>query len=223
MGTRAATFRRFMAFAGTTPSDVMVRRVRNALVFIAGMAIDVDGSPKAYHPDSAKGLDRLANAKTKSGKWCGVVVDKDGEPVVQGEDDPAPGFYISPSSLVDHSKKQTDPARYVDAEVVPYIAIPPELREQGVKLGDVCMVLYRGRTCAGIVADVGPRGKYGEASVAMARALGIPSDPRRGGCSSDVTYVVFDRTTKGWPRPIADFTEQATALYAAWVAAELVA
>ena len=35
----------------------------------------------------------------------------------------------------------------------------------------------------GVVADIGPPNKIGEASIAMARALGIGHSPRTGGTS----------------------------------------
>lgn len=189
----------------------VVRREKGALVYTAGLAIDADGSPHAYHPISSRGLDRLANAG-QPGNWYGVVT-VDGTPVIQGPDDPAPGFYVSPTALVDHARKQTDPRRYVDSETVPYVSVPRELREQGVKLGDVCMVLVKDLKCAALVADVGPRGKYGEGSIALANALGIPSSPRKGGCSTGFTYVVFPGSTQGWPRSQEDIVKQATRLY----------
>jgi hypothetical protein len=40
-------------------------------------------------------------------------------------------------------------------------------------------------------------GKYGEGSIALARALGIPSSPRNGGCADGVTFVVFPGSSKG--------------------------
>ena len=67
------------------------------------MMIDADGALRAYHPDDASGLDRLDHAGAP-GNWWGIVTDDGtpgGEPVVQGDGDPAPGFYVSQTSLVD--------------------------------------------------------------------------------------------------------------------------
>jgi hypothetical protein len=72
----------------------------SAFFYEAGMAIDADGAPKAYHPED-KGLDSLSNAG-QPGDWYGIVTDsgdRDGNPIIQGSDDPAPGFYVSPTSL----------------------------------------------------------------------------------------------------------------------------
>ena len=177
------------------------------------MRIDADGSPHAYKPGGGA-LDFLANAG-KPGNWYGIVCNSAGEPVVQGANDPAPGYYISPSALSDKTKKLTDPRRYVDSEVVPYIAIPPEMKtEHGVRLGDLCVVGYRETWSPALVADIGPRGKHGEGSIALAKALEIPPSPRNGGVDRGVVYVIFPGTAKGWPRP--GFEAEASTALLAW-------
>jgi hypothetical protein len=46
-----------------------------------------------------------------------------------------------------------------------------------------------------VVGDTGPAGIVGEGSYALAQALGINPDPRRGGLAQPaVTYVVFPGT-----------------------------
>ena len=70
---------------------------QTAFFFEAGMAIDADGAPQAYHPepDSNLGLDFLVNAGSP-GNWFGIVTDSgqpDGNPIVQGPDD---GSYATP-------------------------------------------------------------------------------------------------------------------------------
>ena len=187
-----------------------VTRAGIALVWKAGMAIDADGAPNAYHPTPGTGLDHLANAG-KPGNWWGVVTDDGtakGSPVVQGPDDPFPGYYVSPTSLVDKSKGLRDPKRYVDSTTIPYLALPPEVLVSkltgGARLGDYAAVIDGdGDVAYAIVADVGPKGKLGEGSIALADALGIPSNPRRGGRTSGLTYVVFagsgDRAVKTRP------------------------
>jgi hypothetical protein len=99
--------------------------LRHDSTFLAwenGLRIDVDGAPNAYGPNNT-GLDYTANAG-KAGNWYGVVTDKDGDPYIQGPEDPYPGDYISATSLQDHTKAVDDPTRYVDARTVPYLAIP---------------------------------------------------------------------------------------------------
>jgi hypothetical protein len=204
-----------------------------AWCWLAGMRVDADGCPRGYAaPGSGlRGLDALANAG-EDGNWFGVVTDngrKDGNPVVQ-QDGPNQGYLVSPSSLVDHSIADLgDPARYVDAEEVPYVSIPSDMLAGShggpLHVGDLAVVFYRGKAVAGIVADVGPRGKYGEASIAMAAAHGIPSSPRNGGCSSGVLYVVFpgSAATPAWPRSNEEIAEAALALFASWGGADFAA
>ena len=109
---------------------------------------DVDGAPNCYHPDNLnvrtdylkfdlekhKGaLDWKANGG-KDGNWFGVVTDtgeKTGRPIIQGDGDPFPGFYVSSTSLSDSSKKRSDPRRYVDARIIPYIAFPGQIYNEG--------------------------------------------------------------------------------------------
>lgn len=188
-----------------------------AVWWTAGLEIDADGAPNAYHPDGVSGLDYLANAG-KPGDWFGVVVDENGQPYVQGPNDPCPGFLVSPTALQDHSKGVADPRRYVDATTVPYISVPRDSvdGEDSYRLhpGDVALVYCKqtGRMSAAVVADVGPRNKYGEGSPALARALALPSSPKNGGTEAGVTVVVFKGSGRGWPRANADIASQAQAL-----------
>ena len=180
-----------IATAGTT----LVRKdtLNNAVFFISGMNIDADGSPRAYHPVSDSGQDALKNAG-KEGNWFGIVTDKNGKPVVQGKNDPAPGFYISCTSLADATKKLTDPSRYINSDSVPYIVLPDVksvLAE--VKMGDIAYVknLRNGRYSFAICADVGPKDEAGEGSMFLARILGINASPRNGGVNDSILYIVF--------------------------------
>lgn len=170
------------------------------LAWEGGAAIDGDGGYRTYHPDGKSGLDYIQNAKKKDGTWVGVVVDKKGNPVVQGPNDPAPGFYISPTSLQDKTKGSTDPTRYVDSETVAYISVPKNALPMGVKLGDIAYVSYKGEAVFAIIADTGPKDKWGEISIKCAELLGIPSSPKNGGASKGVRYIVLKNTSTGWPR-----------------------
>lgn len=171
---------------------------RGVLIFEAGLAIDADGAPNAYHPDG-KGLDHLANAG-KPGNWWGVVTDDGtpkGAPVVQSGSDPFPGYFVSATALEDPARERTDPRRYVDSASVPYVVLPPQLlapkRAKGPRLGDFAIVtnLANGKQVHAIVADIGPAGKLGEGSIALAAALGIKNSPKAGGVGSGVQYVVY--------------------------------
>ena len=108
------------------------------------LMIDVDGAPNCYHPDDLNvrtdylSVDLLAHKGALDwkrngghpGNWFGVVTDsgeKTGEPIVQGPNDPCPGFYVSSTSLVDQARAPHDPSRYVDARKIPYIAFPGQV------------------------------------------------------------------------------------------------
>lgn len=190
-----------------------------AVFWQSGMVVDADGAPNSYAPAGSglAGLDYLANAMDGD-KFVGVVCVND-EPVIQGPGDPAPGFYVSPTSLCDRNKSIVDPARYVNASSVPYLAICPELRSAyGVSFGDLAMVLYFGRLIGAICADGAPHNHYGEASIACARALGIPPSPKNGGTSVGVTFIVFPHTasTPAWPRDLDDIQARAAQLFASF-------
>ena len=178
---------------------VPIYRDSERLSYVAGLAIDADGAPTAYAPSGAglAPLDHLANAG-KPGNWWGVAVGPDGEPVIQGPTDPAPGYYVSTTALADPMRKRTDPRRYVDSSTVAYVAVPKELLALGVKMGQSARVSYHGRTAGAIVADVGPRGKIGEGSIALARQLGIDPSPRTGGVQSGVGVVIDLTSPAGW-------------------------
>jgi hypothetical protein len=191
----------------------------DAFCYHTNMMTDYDGSPRAYHPanrhdkkrnPNGKALDWTANAG-KPGNWWGIVTDngnKDGQPVVQGAKDPAPGFYVSPTSLGDHTKAEKDPRRYVDAGTVPYIVLPRKAqkgkgkdRPNGASLGDFATVinLKNGKTVHAIFADSGPGEKLGEGSAALADALGKTHQ------EFDLVYVVYPGSKKSpaWPVPLA--------------------
>lgn len=152
--------------------------------FVADADIDADGAPHAYHPDDI-GLDALHNAKGSDGSFVGVLTDQDGEPLVQDEDDSAPGYYISTTSYAYQGLPSNVQRRYVNSEEVPFIVVPPVIIREtaGVVMGCRAKVtnLENGMTVDCIVADRGPSKKTGEISIAAAKALGINSNPRTGG------------------------------------------
>jgi Fungal chitosanase of glycosyl hydrolase group 75 len=205
-----------------TVAGVRVRRRtgEKALFFVAGMQIDADGAPRAYHPQgSPPGLDFLANAG-HPGNFFGVVTDRHGNPVVQSAHDPAPGFFVSPTSLQRPDLGVENPRRYVDASAIPYIVLPALVRDKGgVRLGDFATVRRRsnGKVSHAIFADGGPAAKIGEGSIALAKALGVPSSPKHGGTNEkEIVYVVFAGSGNGRPRTKAEIDAKAKTLLEAW-------
>src|SRR5438477_8683441 len=136
----------------------------SAFFYESGLMIDADGAYRAYHPDNTSGLDYLGNAG-KPGNWWALVTDNgkpNGNPVIQSDDDPAPGYYISTTSLEDPKKDRTDPRRYVDSESINFFVLPGKLGL--AKLGDFGVVI-RPKTNIydyAIYADSGPANKLGE-------------------------------------------------------------
>jgi hypothetical protein len=196
----------------------------NTFFYLSGMSIDADGAPNAYHPKgSPPGLDYLANAG-HPGDWYGILTDtgmNDGQPVAQGADDMCPGFYISPTSLADKSAPAKSARRYVDSTQIPYIALPGDLqRLKYAQLGDFAIAynLKNKGDCPAIFADVGPSGRIGEGSIALAQALDIDSDPKHGGVGGGVFYLVFPNTRRDppWPMSREQLTQTANGLYLNW-------
>jgi hypothetical protein len=132
-----------------------------------------------------------------------------GNPVIQDSLDPAPGYYVSMTTLIDRTRPEDDPHRYVNAEEVPYIVLPREVSAtSNICMGDLALVVNarNGRQCWAVFADAGPRGHLGEGSVALAELLGIPADARTGGTLGQVCYFVFPGSSIGWPVTEAEKT-----------------
>jgi Fungal chitosanase of glycosyl hydrolase group 75 len=178
-----------------------VYRVGEAIAFSAGLQIDADGAPRAYNQVSSRGLDALANAG-HPGNWWAIATNNgrpSGEPVIQGDSEPAPGFYVSTTALENLAFHETQQRRYVDASTVPFIVLPFGAG-MGLKLGDFFLVynIATGDNDFAIYADVGPRGQIGEGSIALAEAIKVPSSPRTGGVSHGIVYVGFPGSGKGY-------------------------
>lgn len=100
-----------------------------------------------------------------------------------------------PWYLPDTAVRQSD-GRPLDAETLPYVVVPTPGRiwkyyESGIRGGGIVAVVHGDRVAYGVVGDTGPAKIIGEASYAMARALGIDADPVDGGVPSGVTYILF--------------------------------
>lgn len=160
----------------------------------AGATIDADGSPRAYHPKGTPGLDYLDNAG-HPGNWWGIATRR-GTPIVQGPEDPAPGFYVSTTAYMHAGQPAWSPLAYLDSETVPFIVVPGPLRAmvKGVVLGCLALVKNRanGRKVTCLVGDIGPATHWGEISIAAAKRLGLPTNARKGGgAASGIEYAIY--------------------------------
>jgi Fungal chitosanase of glycosyl hydrolase group 75 len=204
---------RFGAVVGQLPIWRMGEE-DSAFFFSAGMAIDADGAPNAYNPENT-GLDDLRNAG-EPGHWDGILQDREGKPLIQGPDDPFPGYYISCTALADWTKDRFDPTRFVDASKIPYLALPGDLaRATGARLGDLAAVfnMRNGKLSYAIFADIGTAG---EGSIALAEGLGIWSDARAGGAWGGIVYVVFPGSGDHRPKSVDQINQGAAKLFQDW-------
>lgn len=177
----------------------------NAFLFESGLAVDADGAFRAYHPNNRLGLDSIEHAG-HPGNWWALATDTgkpSGHPVLQGKDDPAPGYYVSMTSLFDANiSNEHNPRRFVDAAIIPYVVLPPKGFKHA-KLGDFAMVvnLRNHKMSGAIVADESASDlPMGEGSIALANTLGIDSNPRTGGVQRGVVYVIYPDSGNGTPR-----------------------
>lgn len=221
-------------------AHVDVWRLANdsALFFMSGLAIDADGSPQAYHEgDRGEGglkpLDVMANSSD-------LIRDKGGNLHKQTAADPAPGFFVSPTSLTDsHITDPTNPRRYVNSGEIPYITLPggtkyydrakkehhhpsPFIAKLGVSLGDFAAVIntQNNQISYAIFAEIGPPGKIGEGSIALADELGIDSSPVNGGTAQKVVqYIIFPGSGNGEPRTLKEIKSAGEKLYGQWIMA----
>jgi hypothetical protein len=208
-----------MRHDGEPERDIPIGRFSGSSAFFyeSGMTIDADGAPNAYHPDNT-GLDDLANAGTP-GRWEGLAKDADGEPIIQGPNDPFPGYYVSATALADRSKPANDPTRYVDASKIPFVVLPGGMaRQLGARPGDFAVVFNQrnGKSSYAIFGDVGPYDRIGEGSMALAENLGIRSDARNGGARRGILYLLFPGSGSGRPRTIEEINAEGQRLVQAW-------
>lgn len=187
------------------------------IFFETGMSVDVNGSPHAFHPKNM-GLDDLKHAG-KPGNWFGIVTDNNepsGIPVIQNDANPAPGYFISTTSLIDKAYNFKDPMRYINSEKIPYFVLPPEVMNAAdVNVGDLGFIYNRtnNKMMFGIFADISPIDKIGAASIAMANALGINSDARIGGIENGIIYLVFQKSGNHKPKTIQEIYDLGAELF----------
>ena len=124
----------------------------------------------------------------------GMQVDTDGPP----DDNPIP----DPDTHQDETSATYDDGHdtYLSAFRIPYVVKPLGARAgrgncssylTPVKLWDFVRVTYKGVTVTAIVADEGPPGKFGEASVAVHDLLGNVRARENVGIGEGVTYVFY--------------------------------
>ena len=143
------------------------------------MDVDVDGAPNAYGPPDKETLDVLLDAhylNRADEPIVGYLTDDHGRPILQGPNDPFPGYYISQTAFSDiQNQNERDPRRYVDARNINYVVRGNRARRRGVKVGDFAAV-YSERTHKSVFAIVGDTGNPtgDEGSLHVLQDLGYP-------------------------------------------------
>jgi hypothetical protein len=149
------------------------------------MAIDLDGAPNAYGPPDTHPLYNELNAHDKkTGEIAGYLTKSDRRtPVLQGPNDPFPGYYVSTTKFVDKSNpKKSDPRKYVDASKINYVVWGKFAIANGAMPGDFVAVYSKktGKSVFGIIGDSGnPSGAEG--SMALLKALNYPVKNKNSG------------------------------------------
>jgi Fungal chitosanase of glycosyl hydrolase group 75 len=158
------------------------------------MTVDVDGAPNAYGPPGMPTLDYEKNAHhggTLSGKVVGYLMEH-GRPVIQGPNDPKPGYYVSTTDFrEDAIIDDRNPRKYLDATKIQYVVLGNFGKHHHVKLGDLVVVHSHEteKTVYAIVGDSGnPAGTEG--SLALLQALGYPYHDGKNDAVDDPKIVI---------------------------------
>ncbi|WAK02311.1 glycoside hydrolase family 75 protein [Methylobacter sp. YRD-M1] len=205
-----------------------------AIAFASQMQVNTDGAPDSYHPDDigithicngvsigrgctwkASCLPEFRQAKAEHFKgptkicFFAMATDAQGVPIIQGDADPKPGYFVSTTALHQPGENLRTPQAQLDSNTVPFAVIPGNWQTSGnpgPKLGDFGVAYRRsnGKAAFFVVGDTGPRNKLGEGSVALHQALG--NDPfmmrfgvrraRKNIGGRDVVYLLFPKTAQ---------------------------
>jgi hypothetical protein len=168
-------------------SDVDSALVQALLAKTAGCTVASNGK---YKTDGETGATVNICALHGAYFWkADMDVDCDGKRTSVCNENTDPWYQSQTSAQDSHGHP-------LDASRLPYVVIPlPSSRfkyaQRGIHLGQVVAVIYNGKLKFGVFGDEGPSNIIGESSYAMAKALGIDSNPESGGVDSGVTYIVF--------------------------------
>jgi hypothetical protein len=179
--------------------------VSEHLSWTGEFTVDADGSPRAYGPKGTQPLDYLGNAGYP-GNWWGIVTDTnepDGDPIIQGKNDPRPGYYVSCTAYLVPGYYYYDPRRYLDSEHVLFAVIPGNVRKACVGICKGCKAKVTdkdsGKSVECVIGDIGPSDHLGEGSMALAQFFGLDPNPKCGG-SSDTKRFLYEC----WPGVAAE-------------------
>lgn len=211
---------------GKCQSSVSVETVQGSAAchFIGKLAVDADGSPKAYHPLDKRPYDNGARAYD----WLANINVKDlfGIQGENGTSGPNAGYYVSGTSLINPAHQMNDARRYVDAGRVPYFVLPirqfPSLNGTTLKKGCIAFIFdtRAGGSTGAIFADVGRA--VGEGSIALAERMGLK--PFHSRCPPKVVgfdgprffYLIFPDVFAAPPWDVEEIETKARDAFAKW-------
>jgi hypothetical protein len=196
----------------STPIDAAAEASDAAAVIEAGTEASVEAGSDAGDPVAkllaltsscnqvSNGLYSLNSGDPATVPICGLTnaffwkadmdIDCDGKTTTQCNINTDPDYQNQTAA----TDSQNAP---LDAANLPYVVVPGKSTKfdaaaNGLKLGNVILVLYKGQIEYAVYGDVGPTAIIGEASYATAQALGIDPNPSTGGVDTpDVLYVAF--------------------------------
>jgi hypothetical protein len=192
----------------TSPVQVFRDSGSKAIAFASQMQVNTDGAPDSYHPDDI-GITHICNgvsiganctwkpkclagfnqAKAEQFKgptkicFFAMVTDVKSTPIIQGQTDPKPGYFVSTTALHQPGENLRTPQAQLDSNIVNFAVIPGTWQRSG---------------------NPGPKNKLGEGSVALHQVLG--NDPfmdrfgvrraRKGIGGRDVVYLLFPNSVQ---------------------------
>lgn len=140
-----------------------------------------------------KGLEWMV--KLNSGQICfqsDLDLDTDGkrDPAIRYESTEQPQTSLDPGGKI------------LSSNETPFFVLPGHFGSNyGIRLGDIAVVLYRDKMEYALFADVGPRNKIGEGSIALHRSLGfervVNGKIKDVGIDSGVVTLVFPGSGNG--------------------------
>ena len=199
-GRRRRRWRRFagtaltIAVAGVGSAQPQTAKPLPFFDQVGKMTVDVDGAPNAYGPPGKPALDFEKNAHT-GGTLRGPIVGylmEHGKPVIQGPNDPKPGYYVSTTDFRDDSiVDDRNPRKYVDATKINYVVLGKFGKRHHVELGDF-VVVHSHETEKTVYAIVGDSGNAAgtEGSLALLQAMGYPYKDGKDDAVEDPKIVI---------------------------------
>ena len=177
----------------------------------------IRGLPKAPIHEDLVGLTSMMKVFAADGNAAFLTLS-DLDLDTDGVKDPS--IHYEPTH---QSTTSIDPAgKWLNSNALNFIVIPGGMSERHgdqLGMGTLATVIYSGRIAHAVVADVGPRTKYGEGSIALHRALGFERirDGRIVDCGVDrgvLTLIYFGHRLGHGPLTQADIDAACKPLWA---------